>query len=398
LRFAADTFEEGSGTGSRSGRGGAVALCATGSGAILSEEMAGLTKPSLAKTLLTLGLLRERLVRVGPLFLVVFIIVTAAVYFLEKDAPETNVSSIGDAVWFTIVTLSTVGYGDIYPVTTAGRWLTGGFILFTLTAIGFLLTAISETVIEVKQMEENGLIGTKMTGHVVVVGYGPVARTAVEELLAAGRQVALVCERADEIQEARRHGKRDILFVTSGDIDQEILVDRLNAPAAETAVIATEDDTKNIIASLNMQAVNATMRIIVAVKTEALRKTLIASGVTYVASPFELSGRLVASAAFEPEVAKFVEDVTSGVDEGFDLHQYGADPFDGQKVKEVRKQLEETDGPLLVAVARYKDGSFEMLPHPSSELVLDARDQVIVLANAKQAARMASAFGVEQGR
>jgi voltage-gated potassium channel len=360
--------------------------------------MAGLSKPSLDKTLLTLGLLRERLVRVGPLFLVVFIIVTTTVYFLERDAPETHISSIGDAVWFTIVTLSTVGYGDIYPVTTAGRWLTGGFILFTLTAIGFLLTAISEAVIEVKRMEENGLIGTKMTGHVVVCGYGPVARTAIEELLAADRQVAVVCERAEEIDEARRHGGRDRLFVTSGDIDQDLLVNRLNAGAADTAIIATEDDTKNIIASLNMRAVNASMRIIVAVKTEALRQTLISSGVTYVASPFELSGRLVASAAFEPEVAQFVEDVTSGVDEGFDLHQYSAEPFDGETVQTVRDRLEEADGPLLVAVAQWKEGSFEMLPHPSRELKLKKRDQVIVLANDDQATRMADAFSLRQGR
>lgn len=360
--------------------------------------MAGLSKPSLDKTLLTLSLLRERLVRVGPLFLTVFIFVTIAVYFLERSAPETHISSIGDAVWFTVVTLSTVGYGDIYPVTSAGRWLTGGFILFTLTAIGFLLTAISEAVIEVKRMEENGLIGTKMTGHVVVCGYGPVARTAIEELLAADRQVAVVCEHSDDIREARRHGGRDRLFVTAGDIDQDLLLNRLNAAAADTAIIATEDDTTNIIASLNMRAINATMRIIVAVKTEELRQTLISSGVTYVASPFELSGRLVASAAFEPEVAQFVEDVTSGVDEGFDLHQYSAEPFDGETVSTVRERLEEADGPLLIAVARWSEGRFDMRPHPSPELVLDRRDQVIVLANDDQASRMANTFNLQQGR
>ena len=374
------------------------ALRIEASSELLFRFMARGRQRSRSKTLLMFRLLRARLVRVGPVFLGVFLIVVVAVYLLERNAPDTHVTSLADSVWFTIVTLSTVGYGDIYPVTPAGRVLTGGFILFTLTAIGFLLTAINEAVLEVKRMEENGLIGTSMEGHVVVCGFGPVARTAIEELLAADRQVAVVCERVDDIREAQRYGPRDRLFVTAGEIDQDLLRDRLNAAAAQTAVIATDDDTKTIIASLNMHAVNPGARIIVSVKTDALRQTLIASGVTYVASPYELSGRLVASAAFEPEVAQLVEDITSGVDEGFDLHQYSAGPFDGDTVRTARKRLEELEGPLLIAVARWKEGGFDITPHPPSDLVLDRRDQVIVLANDQQAARMAESFKLQQGR
>lgn len=350
------------------------------------------------RTSIVLGLMWERLGRVGPLFATVFAVVTLAIYLLERSAPGAHITSLSDAIWFTMVTLSTVGYGDIYPVTHAGRLITGGFILFTLTAIGFLLTAINDVVLEVKRMEDNGLIGTDMEGHVVVCGFGPVARTAIEELLAADRKVAVICERADDIPEAQRLAPRDRLFVTSGDISQELLRDRCNAVAAETAVIATEDDTQNIIASLNVRALNPKARVIVAVKTEALRQTLIASGVTYVASPFEFSGRLVASAAFEPEVALFVEDVTSGVDDGFDLQQYSAAPFAGKTARDVRHRLDELDGPLLVAVARWVDERFEMVPHPQGDLVLAAEDQLIVLTDGVQAGRLSDAYEMRQGR
>jgi len=342
--------------------------------------------------------MRARLGRVGPLFLGAFFGVTLTLYLLERGAPGAHITSFGKAMWFALVTMSTVGYGDLYPVTQAGRLVTGGFILFTLTAIGFLLTAINEAVLEVKRMEENGLIGTNMKGHIIVCGFGPVARTAIEELLAAEKTVAVICERASDIPEAQRFGSRSRLFVTSGEISQDLLRDRVNARAADTAVIATEDDTQNIIASLNLRALNPKARVIVAVKTEALRQTLIASGVTYVASPFELSGRLVASAAFEPEVALFVEDVTSGVDDGFDLQQYSAAPFAGQTTRELRHRFEELEGPLLLAVARFHEGRYEIVPHPAPDLVLAREDQIIVLANGPQADRLSRAFEITQGR
>ncbi len=346
-----------------------------------------------------LRILAQRGGRVGAVFAGGFALTMTLLWLLEHDIPGAKLTSWGEALWFCVVTLSTVGYGDLYPVTGAGRLVTAAFILFTVVSIGYVLTAINEAVLEVNRMEELGLIGTDLRGHTVVVGFGPVARTAIEELLAVGIDIAVVCERPEEIPLVRRLGDntKGTLFVTSGEPDAEFLRQRLRAADATTAVVATADDARNIIASLNLRAVNPTLRVIVAVKAEALRQTLISSGVTYVASPYELSGRLVASAAFEPEVAHFVEEVTSGVT-GHDLQQYSAAPFAGKTVREVRAALEALDGPLLVGVARWVDGAYHIEPHPPRDLVLGARDQVVVLANREESARFAEAYTLSQGR
>jgi voltage-gated potassium channel Kch len=351
------------------------------------------------RLLLTLRLLAERGGRVGTVFGSVFVAVVTALWLIERDAPAASITSWPRSLWFCTVTMATVGYGDAFPVTTAGRVLTGLFILFTLVSIGFVLTAINEAVLEVNRMEELGLIDTDLRGHTVVVGYSPVARTAIQELLAVGRAVAVVCERAEDIAVVRRlgDGARGTLFVTSGEPDVDFLRVRMRAAEATTAVVATADDARNIIASLNLRAVHPGLRIIVAVQAEALRQTLIASGVTYVASPFELSGRLVASAAFEPEVAHFVEDVTSGVT-GHDLQQYSARPFVGQTVAEVRAALEALDGPLLVGVARWSAGAYTIEAHPRRTLTLQPDDQLIVLASRPEADRLHAAYDLPQGR
>ena len=63
---------------------------------------------------------------------------------------------------------------------------------------------MNDAVMEVKRMEDIGLIGTDMDGHVVVVGFSPVARSAIAELLDAGRSVAVLCQSAEEVPLARR--------------------------------------------------------------------------------------------------------------------------------------------------------------------------------------------------
>lgn len=350
------------------------------------------------RTKVILRLLGARTRRPGLLMLSFVGLAGALLWHAERDAEGTHFRGASDVVWFLIVTMATVGYGDTYPVTSMGRVITGAFILLTLFSIGFLLTAMNDVVMEVKRMEDSGLIGTDMDGHVVVVGFSPVARSAIAELLDAGRSVAVLCESVEEVPLARRQAERGPLFVTVGDASQETLREKLNADRAVSAVIAIGDDSRNIVASLNFRAINATARIVVAVQSEALRKTLVASGATYVASPHELSGRLVASAAFEPEVARFIEDVTSGAMGGSDLQQYPAAPFAGTTVRALREKFLELNGPLLVAVAQRRGDDFVVLPNPRAELSLSADDHIVVLGDVDQNRRIRERFDIEQGR
>jgi voltage-gated potassium channel len=355
--------------------------------------------PPRSKPALLLHLLGQRLRRIGPLYGVLFFAVAAALYYLEHGVKDTHFNSFTDAIWFCVVTLSTVGYGDVFPVTGLGRVVTGGFILFTLTTIGFLLTAFNEAVLEVKRMEESGLIPTRMKGHVIVCGFGPLVRAALAELIAAERQVALIVERAEDIPVARQWtGQSETTFITFGEATPAVLRERLNAMDAETAVIASSDDTFNMITALNLRQLNDKLRIVVALQREELRSTLINTGVTYVTSPNELCGRLVASAAFEPEVAQFVEDVTSGASAGHDLQQFRATAFAGRTVGDIRRELEELDGPLLLAVAQRDKNEYKVLAHPGRALQVSADDFLIVLTNDEQADRLAGRYQLRQGR
>jgi voltage-gated potassium channel len=348
---------------------------------------------------ITLRLMWRRLKYIGPTFIGVYFAVATSLYLLENGLKDTKFEKFGDALWFCVVTMSTVGYGDVYPISPAGRVITGFFIVFTLGTLGLLITAVSEAVVEVNRMEEHGLLGTQMENHVILCGYNSMAKASLIELLAAGRGAALLCETPEELMAARdEHKPSPNFFVTSGEPSQALFRERLNAEKAAAVIVAMSDDAKNLIAALNVKVVNPAVRLVVALQREELRQTLEAGGVTYIASPNELSGRLVASAAFEPEVASLLEDLMSGAIGTHDMQQYRAGDLGGRSVSEIRKELDAMEGPLLVAIAKKEGGKYAVMPHPSGGVRVEKDDEIILMCDNAQAEKLTSKYKLVQGR
>jgi voltage-gated potassium channel len=339
------------------------------------------------RTRVVIGIFSKRLRRLALAFAIAIACFLPAIWAIERGAEGGHIATFQDAAWYALVTASTVGYGDLFPVSGLGRLVASCFILFTLVGVGFTLSAIQESVLEVRRMEERGLFGTSFADHVVVCGSTAIARTAIGELLAGGVQVAVLCRTEGDAEAIRALGPPDRLFVTLGEPGPKLLEERLAVKKARTVAVAMDDDTANIVVSLNVHALCPETRIVVAVQNEELRSTLIASGVTYVASPFELSGRLVASATFEPEVARFIEDVTSGIEGTHDLHQLRPGRLASRTVAEIRRALLEAEGPLLVAVAKAGKTRNALLSNPPADTVVGADDWLVLLGTEDEARR-----------
>ena len=96
-----------------------------------------------------------------------------------------------DAFWWSIVTMTTVGYGDFFPSTTAGRLLVGlPTMLLGISMLGFILSLIASAMIETKMKEAQGMKDIKLTGHIVVCGFGNLSR--IRKLIGEIHQDALV--------------------------------------------------------------------------------------------------------------------------------------------------------------------------------------------------------------
>lgn len=358
--------------------------------------MSGLRSSSPGGTLRYLEDVLRRIWRF--LFVFIGVYLSAGVLFFLLEGGKV---SLFNSLYWSIVTLGTVGYGDVVPTNDAAKLLTTGVIATQVFLLAYLITVITTAVQEQAQDRALGTYGTRMRGHIVVAGYSAVGRAAVRELLVQDQKVAVVTDRAEDVPNIRALAGEDRLFVTYGSpADLEILR-RANAPEAHSVIICTPDDATNMIAALNLKANANGVRIVVSVGRPELRETLRAAGVTYVASPSDMGGRLCASAAFEPDVAHALEDLTAA-DVRSDIQEYQlgpTGPLVGKTFAEADAIVRSNTGCILIGYAHPSaSGDYETMVNPPFETRLAPRDAVILVGTIANTERFHQWFGSGQGR
>ncbi len=342
----------------------------------------------------------ELLRRLAPflsVFAVVYVASSLVFFVLERSSGMTLYNSF----YWAIVTISTAGYGDIVPTNTYAKLDAMATLFIQIFLLGFLITVIATTVSSEQQKRSLGLLGTDLKGHIVVLGYTAVGRAAVRELLAQDQRVAVVVQSSDEVPNIRSLAPEDRLYVTYGAPAERDLLERANVPVAHSVIACTSDDATNMIAALNVRALAPHVRIVVSVQRPELRDTLRAAGVTYVASPADLGGRLCASAAFEPDVADALEDLSAG-DVRADIQEYllrEGGPLVGSGFDRAAAEVRQQTGCLLIGYARPgKNGEFDTVVNPPADIVLQVGDAVLLLGTVANVGRFRHWFGAEQGR
>jgi voltage-gated potassium channel len=326
----------------------------------------------------------------------VFVVAALGFYLLEGGT-----QNVLNSFYWAMITLSTIGYGDVVPTNSVAK-------LFAITVAAtevflgaYLVSIIITGVQEEGQHRALGTLGTDFSGHVVVLGTGPVGRAAVRELLAQEEKVALVTGDPSEVPNLRPLGNEKQLFVTYGAAaDQEILR-RANVPGALAVIICTEDDTANLVASLNVRALNPTARIVVSVGRPELRRTLQSAGVTYVASPGDMAGRICADAAFRPDVAGTIDDLTT-TEFGFDLEEFvltAQTPVSDQPLLEAERLVRQASDCVVVGYARPNEkGEYKVVLNPPVSFRFAPGDAILVIGSLANLHRLHRWIGVDQGR
>jgi voltage-gated potassium channel len=310
--------------------------------------------------------------------------------------------SVPTAFYWSIVTLSTTGYGDVVPTTGPARALTMGVLYIQIFMIAYLISVIGAVFTEETQRRSLGVLGTDMRDHIVVLGYGAIGRAAVRELIQQEQRVAVVVGDASEVPNVRALAPESQLFVTYGAAADLDILKRVNTAAAHSVIACTEaDDAENLIAALNARSLSPRVRIVVAVQRPELRDTLRAAGVTYVASPSDMGGRMCAAAAFEPDVAIALEQITAA-DVAADMREYiltPACPIPGGKLLDIERKVREASGCLVIGYARAgPEGEMVTLVNPPPETELRPADALLILGTIENTHRFQRWFGAAQGR
>ena len=336
--------------------------------------------------------------RIWPLlalFGTVWLVAAVGFYYYQGGLPFST------AVYWAIVTISTTGYGDIVPRSMDARLWTIAVIVIQLFLLGYLISVVSGIVTEETQNRALGTLGTNMRGHIVVLGYSSVGQAAVRELLAEDEKVAVVVDTADEVANVRALAPESQLFVTYGRPTDVVVLDRTNVADALSVIICSNDDTTNLIAALNVRNLSKDLRVVVSVRQSELKNTLTAAGVTYVASPGDMGGRLCADAAFRPEVAHAVEALTSTT-LGSDLQEYlltENTPVSSHALSEAEQLVRAHTDCIVIGYARREpNGEYVTLINPPATGRLKPGDALLVVGSTHNLERFRRWFGRVQGR
>ena len=240
---------------------------------------------------------------------------TVLLVWLDADAyrdnadPESGVSLL-DAIYYTTVTLSTTGYGDIAPVEPHAR-LINAFVV-TPARIAFLVLLIGTT-LEVlasqgREMFRVARWRKRMGKHVVVIGYGTKGRSAVDTLVNNGtdRESVVV---VDPSPVALEDAHADGLAVVTGDATRREVLRRAGVAEAEQVIITTDRDDSNVLATLTVRQLNPDAWIVAAVREQENAPLMRQSGADSVITSSDAVGRLLGLSTVSPSLGSVMEDL-----------------------------------------------------------------------------------------
>ncbi len=210
-----------------------------------------------------------------------------------------------DAFYMTVITITTVGFGHVFPLSPAGEALT---VALLGTGIGVFLFLASEVGRSIMEGELRRYLGhvrrvrmiERMSGHDVVCGYGRMGRAAVDALRRAGRQVVVVEARVEETRELSAAG----LPVVTGDASQEASLRAANVEHARGLVCCLADDAHNLYAVLTARSLNPDLVIAARAAGEGAEQRMLQAGADQVVNPYRLGGARLAHLLVEPAGAQ----------------------------------------------------------------------------------------------
>jgi voltage-gated potassium channel len=241
----------------------------------------------------------------------------------------TNLDSLTDAFYFTLVTGSTVGYGDIAPVPSpsddVARLFTISVVLVSVTSFAVALGVVLTPAIEARLTRALGRVTESqlemLENHVIVMGYGELTEPIIQEL--DGRAEFLVVTPERDRVEALSDRGYDVL---AGDPSDESVLRRANIAEARAALAATQDDARDALAILTARELNPEIRIVAAAAGRENIQKLKRAGAGTVISPAAIGGRLLAESALGSEGSEAVAAALER--EGSDVD---VEPTDGER-------------------------------------------------------------------
>ena len=337
----------------------------------------------------------KKLVYVGVFLYLALIYIIALV---EKSDENANIHSITDALWYAVVTLTTVGYGDFYPVTTVGKILGLFIILGSLGILGYLIGEITYRINNYMEKKKSGYFGTKFENHYVIIGWSSFARQVADQIYNAGHNIALVTNSKNDLELFNDLYENDNSFALFADYKNMQAYNKVNITNSKAVFINFIEDTDTLVFVLNIKKEFPDLNIIINCTNPELKETLENTGVKHVVARHEVASRMVASYLFEPHVAEYTSDlISTSVDEyDQDIQQFKVinnNPYIGKTYFESFVQMKKELNIILIGLVV----NGKLIKDPSNDQIIAEDNYLILISRGNDKVKLEKTFGIKEG-
>ena len=281
--------------------------------------------------------------------------------------------SPSDALFMAVTTITTVGFGEVQPLSERGRLFTILLLLAGLATLWYALSVLVRFVLEGElrlRWEERRMERHvhQARDHYIIAGFGRVGRQAARALRSMGHAVVVIDKSADAVHDAVADGFDGI----EGNATEDATLERSSIARAAGLIAALGSDADNVFVILSARALNATLPIVARANAESAIPKLTRAGATQVVSPYDMAGRQMARLAIRPRTVDFIENLFGGASAALvieDVHVAAGSPLIGMTIGELQGRV-----PHAVFLAVLRDG--HTLSPPALDLRLASGDTI----------------------
>lgn len=297
-----------------------------------------------------------------------------------------------DALYMTIITITTVGFGEVHPLTDASKIFTIFMILTSISIYGYLVSVVSEYLSNTTLME--ALRTTKilkqidsLEGHTIVCGYGRNGRQAAFKLKNHKKSCVVIEKSPELLKEIQEDG----FLCVEGDATDDTSLLHAGIGKAKSLITALPSDADNLYVVLSSRQLNANTTIVSRANNESSQHKLKIAGADNIIMPDKIGGDHMAALLVTPDLVEFVNRISLDGESSANLEEIAVEDLPKEYLlKSIRDlDLRKKTG---CSVIGFVTGDGEYIINPSSDMVLQPKSNLILLGRPDQIVKIKEVF------
>lgn len=299
-----------------------------------------------------------------------------------------------DSFYMTVITITTVGYGEVMPLSPSEKVFVSLLIISSIFIVGYAISVTTEYILSkntgnLRERKVQKKLES-MHNHIIVCGYGRNGKQAAQKLLAYNRPYVII-EKNEEVID--RFSDENTLFILGNAIEDEILL-KAGIEKASTLICATPSDADNLFVVLSARQMNKNLKIISRASEETSYKKMKLAGADNVIMPDKIGGDHMASLVVVPDLVEFLDNLTvSGQEDSINVEQI---PFEKMCPHGKEKAIQDLDVRKKTgcSIIGYRAPNGEYIVNPEPSLILQKNSKLILIGRPNQIERLKKEYGV----